>query len=252
MNVWINRYYKKCYGWKNQLGFFLFLMFFFFVLVPASQGQFGIKVGTSISNFSYVDTGPIPNLGFDIDLRQHLGYEIEWIQLGDQKPLITPYIGIYWSYKIVNRLKLITELSFMQKGVNFSQSEYEKITYKVKISYLEIPVLLSYSFIQKPKFVSELQSGLYGSLSLDARKIIEIYDSERSVSSLENARKIVSGFLFGLNFKYRIKEDFVLLNVRGFIDINDALLIPDDQVNIYHQIQKIKNVGTYITLGYEF
>lgn len=214
-------------------------------------GQIGFKAGMSFSSFSYVREGPVPNLSFEIDLRPHLGYEIYWLQLGEQKPLYAPYLGIYWSTTIIKRLKLLAELAFTQKGVNFSQSDYEKIKFKVQISYLEIPVLLSYDYIAKEKFIADIHAGIYGSLMLGAKKKVETQQTGMLVSDLANARNIVSGFAIGLNFKYKIVDHFLLLNLRTFIDINDALLVPEEQVHIYHTIQKVRNTGFYLTLGYE-
>lgn len=67
---------------------------FLFSFPERVEAQFGIKAGTTISNFYY--TGDLnPKLEYDIDLRPFLSYDIEFAQLGNQNPLIAPYIVVY-------------------------------------------------------------------------------------------------------------------------------------------------------------
>lgn len=217
-----------------------------------ANAQYGIKAGIAISSFYYVQEGPDPNLSFDVDLRPYLEYDIEWVQLNDQKPLISPYIGVYFIHKLGKRLSLQPELCFNQKGVSFNQATYEKITYEVQISYLELPVMVAYSLIKRERIVSEIKGGIYGALTLDARKKVESFHSGLKVTPLENANNFIAGITFGLNVKYKVEKSYVSIDLRAFIDMNDALFIPEDQVAIYHQIQKIRNTGLFLTMAYEF
>jgi hypothetical protein len=90
---------------------------------------------------------------YDVDLRP-LGYDAGLTQTNPQKPLISPYISVYRRFDLAQRWALQPELSLSQKGVDFSYSIYEDIIYKIKISYLEIPLSFSYQYLQKENLLS--------------------------------------------------------------------------------------------------
>lgn len=50
----------------------------------------GVKLGFTAAAFSYTDRQMEPYKDLEIDLRPYLGYDIKWVQLGEQKPLIAP------------------------------------------------------------------------------------------------------------------------------------------------------------------
>jgi len=217
-----------------------------------TDAQFGFKAGISISNLSYTDEGPDPNLDLEIDLRPYLGYDIYWIQLGEQGPLLSPYISIFYDFEINRRVSLLPEISFLQKGVDFSTSEYERVIYKVKISYLEMPVSIDYAFILKEAFHSSLYFGGYAALKLNAVKKTAINNKNVSTTQLTQVKSFDGGIQFGLNFKYNLKDNYLLLDIRFSRGLSDVFTSPDDQVNLYHEIQNSRNNTSIISLGYGF
>lgn len=216
----------------------------------SSFAQYGIRLGLSASSFYYKDIGPTPNIGYEVDLRSYLGYDVEWIQLNDQKLLYAPYISVYRIFNLTNRFSFQPEISFTQKGVDFSQYEYEKIKYKIKINYLEIPLVLNFKFLDKEKVSSNLYFGGYTAIKLNAVKKIEMQDYENK-SYLNNAKLFEYGINYGLTTKFSLLNQNFLIDLRAFTALSDALTIPDDQVKLYHEIQKVRNLGIYITIGYE-
>jgi hypothetical protein len=221
-------------------------------LPETTEAQIGVKLGTTISSFNYTDKEMSPNIGYDIDLRPYLGYDIEWAQLGSQKPVYSPFIGVYYNYQISNRFGLRPELSFTQKGVNFSQSDYERVIFKVKISYLEIPVSVTFKFVKKDKFVSELYLGGYGAFKINAVKQVATHNSEVEKTQINCVENFEAGIHFGFSFKFMMFEKFFLFDIRSFIGLTDIFYMPDDQPGLYHETQKTKNTGFNLTVGYEF
>ena len=215
-------------------------------------GQFGLKAGISISNFYYPNQGPVPNLSYEVDLRPYFGYDIESVQLGEQKALPGFYISGYYEFNLTHWFSLQPELSFVQKGTNFSQHDYEDITYKIRINYLEIPLLIGFKYINKEKIESKFYMGGHASFRLSALKIVGTHNSEVTTTRLNNANAAVFGIDFGNILKYNIKKGFLILDLRAVIDVSDAFFIPDDQIRIYHKIQDIRTTGLYISVGYEF
>jgi len=228
------------------------LLLVFILLSEETKAQFGFKAGVSSSNFVYTDREMDPDLSFDIDLRPYLGYDIEWVQLGEQGPLISPYLGAYFNYQFGKRFVLRPELSFVQKGVRYDQREYEDITYRVKITYLEIPVSVALQYIKKENFISELYFGGYGSLKLKAVKKVGYHNSEITTTKLNAVNTFDAGILLGLDFKRRISQGFLVLDVRMFYGLTNVFHMPDDETAIYYSTQKTKITGIYLTLGYEF
>ena len=112
----------------SRLIFTFCFMCLWCVHLPA---QTGMKIGCSASSFAYKNS-PVPILDFDIDLRPYLGYDIEWVQLGKQKPILLPYLSLYTTLQLHHKLSIRPELSFIQKGVNFNQFDFERIIYKSK------------------------------------------------------------------------------------------------------------------------
>lgn len=230
----------------------LIYLLLFCVLSENTNAQIGVKLGTTISNFYYTDKEMDPYISYDIDLRPYLGYDIEWVQLGEQKPVVYPYVGIYYNCNISNRFVLRPEISFTQKGVSFNQSEYEKIVYKVKISYLEVPLSIAYKIIKKDKIESDLYFGGYGAFKLKALKKVGFHNSTTETTKINTVENFDAGIHLGINFKYKLFEKFVLLDIRVFQGLTNIFYMPEDQTKLYHTTQKTKITGFYITLGYEF
>ncbi len=228
------------------------LILFLCVFPDITNAQIGIKLGTSFSSFYYTDKQITPNIGYDIDLRPYLGYDIEWVQLGNQKAVFSPFIGVYYNFQISKRFGLRPELSFTQKGVNFNQSDFERIIYKVKISYLEIPFSLAYKFIKKDKFVSELYLGGYGAFKINAIKKVASHNSSIEKTQIKCVKNFETGLHFGINFKHKIFEKFILFDIRIFQGLSNVFFIPEAQPELYFNTQKTKIAGFNLTIGYEF
>jgi hypothetical protein len=232
---------------------FIFIIIAVLYIFPkTTHGQIGVKIGTTFSRFFYVGENINPNIGYDIDLRPYLGYDIEWVQLGNQKPVVSPYIGVYYNYHFAKRFSLRPELCFTQKGVNFSQYDYEWILYKVKISYLELPLSIGYQFIKKEKFISELYLGGYGAFKINAAKKVALNNSKVEKTQLNSVKDFEAGLHFGLSFKYKIFGKFILLDIRTFMGLTNIFYMPEDQQKMYYNTQKTKITGFNLTLGYEF
>ena len=218
----------------------------------SAYAQIGIKAGITVSNFYYTDRNMDPYLDFDIDLRPYLGYDVEWVQLGDQKPVNSPYFGAYYNYKFSKKFSFRPELFFTQKGVNLNQFDYERVIYRVKISYLELPLSIGYQFISKEKFTTEFYLGGYGAYALNAYKKTAAHDAEVEKKQIKNVREFEAGMHLGFHLRFKVSEKFIPLDIRYFIGLTDLFEMPDDQAKIYHSAQKTKNTGFNLTVGYEF
>jgi len=231
--------------------FFVYLVILFTFPITVNA-QVGIKIGTTASSFYYTGSKPTPYLGYDIDLRPYLGYDIELVQIGDQKPLFSPYISIYYTFSISQRIFVRSELGYIQKGVNFNQFDYERIIYKVKISYLEIPLSVTYQFIQKENSISEIYFGGYGSCKINSMKKVSSHNSSIENIKINSVKKFEGGLHLGINYKHKFFNDFFLIDLRFLMGLTNIFVLPDDWTSIYFNTQETKTTCINLSVGYEF
>lgn len=155
----------------NKMPLFSILCIFAFAAEIFASCSVGAKLGVAASAFNYSDRVMDPYIAFDIDLRPYLGYDIKWVQLGEQKPLLAPIVSCFLNYKFTNRFFFRPEVAITQKGVVFNQYDYERIIYEVKMTYLQIPLTLGYQVVVTDRFIAEFYAGGAGALKLDAFKL---------------------------------------------------------------------------------
>ncbi len=214
--------------------------------------QYGIKTGTMVSNFYYTGCSPTPYIGYDIDLSPFLGYDIKLVQAEPQKPLFSYYISIYRSFYLTEKFGLRPELSFAQKGVDFSQNEYERVIYKVRISYLEIPLSAIYQLRQTEKAEWEIYAGGYGALKLNAIKLVSTLTSEEYRQKVNAVNLFDGGLHLGANYKHRFLNNLLFVDFRVFIGLCNIFESPQDWTSTYFETPETKITGLSLSVGYEF
>lgn len=237
---------------RNTGKIFCICMIFLLCFFSNSTGQYGFRTGTTVSSFYYPGSSPVPYQDYDVDLRPFLGYDVELVQTGPQKPLISNCTGVFYNFNLVHRLGLRPELNFTQKGVNFSRFDYEKIIYKVRISYLELPVSLTYKFIQKANSLAELYFGGYGAYSIRATKITAFTDTSPGRIKITSVRDFEAGLHTGFTYKYGVLDGFILFDLRLFLGLTDIFELPDGWTNMYFDNHKTRITGLHFSAGYEF
>lgn len=227
------------------------IWFLLFVTPIYVKAQSGIKIGTTTSNFYYVDGIPVPYKGYDVDLRPYLGYDIELVQLNPQKPLFSYYVNVYRMFSLTNRLGFLPELSFSQKGANFSISDYEEIIYKVKINYIEFPLSFSFQYLQKDRVFSDVYLGGYGAYRINAYKKVAFHNTEADRIKINTVSHFDWGMHLGIDFKYQINNKYFLVDLRLFLGLANVFETPENWTNIYFESHKTKITGINLSLGYE-
>ena len=222
-----------------------------FSIQGKAEGHFGIKIGSAVSNLYYTATNSDPQSGLEIDLSPYLGYDVKWVQLAPQKALLAPYISIYYDKKLTDKISLRPEISFVKKGLSFSQYKYERIIYKVEISYLEIPLSLVYKLFQGKRTISEIYFGGYGAFKVDSVKKVAYHDSPIEKIQINTVNNFDWGIHLGAGYKRKIYKKTLIFDIRVFLGFIDVFSLPDSGTQKYFSTQKTKNTGAYLTLGYE-
>ncbi len=229
-----------------------FILLLLLLMNPAALlSQYGIRAGAVASLFYYPGDEPTPYNGYDVDLRPYLGYDAELVQTGSQKPLFSFTVSLYRNFSLSDRWGLRPELSFTQKGVNLSRSEYEKIVYKVKINYLEIPVAVTLAALKRENRQCDLYIGGYLAWRINAFKVVGSHDSPAEKTALEAVRDLDAGLYLGTDYKYRVGKHFLLLDLRLFIGLSNIFNEQANPTPIYLTTHKTKLTGLTLSLGYE-
>ncbi len=194
----------------------------------------------------------MPYNGYDIDLSPFLGYDIKLVQAEPQKPLFSYYLSMYRSFYLTEKFGVRPELSFTQKGVDFSQYEYERITYKVKINYLEIPLSAIYQLRQTEKAAWEIYTGGYGALKLNAIKRVSTQTSEEIRQKVNSVKYFDGGIHLGINYKHSFYNELFFVDFRVFVGLCNIFKAPEDWTSTYFETPKTKITGIILSVGYEF
>lgn len=212
----------------------------------------GLKLGIAASSFNYTDRGMDPYLGLDIDLRPYLGYDIQWVQLGDQNPLYAPFVSLCYSLKFSDKLFLRPEIGITQKGVNFNQFDYQRTIYEVRITYLNNSLALGYQLLNNYRFALEAYGGGTGALKLDAYKKVAHHQSPIEKQSLDNVRNYDFSLFLGIDVKWKIFNKNLMLDIQSFYGLTNIFYPIKNQPQLYRHTQQTKNAGLLLSLGYEF
>ena len=231
---------------------FIAWIFAVVLIIPSEMtiAQFGIKTGMSVSSFYYPGSTPDPYLGFDVDLRPYLGYDIGLVQAEPQKPLVGWYLSAFHRFPLSERFGIRPELSFVQKGVCFNQTEHEDITYKVILNYLEIPVSFSYNYLKNQNQASDIYVGAYGAFNLNASKVVTTHGTERVKTKLNTVNGFDWGIHIGIDYSRNLSKGAILLDLRLFLGLLDLFHTDKDATLLYFNTHKTKSVGLNFSIGY--
>jgi hypothetical protein len=227
-------------------------LFTFLGLTDTANAQYGIKIGATMSNLYFPGDRPKPFDGYDIDLRPYLGCDVELVQTNPQSPVVAFNIGIFRRIELSPRFGIQPEIAFSQKGVDFSASDYEDIVYKVKISYIDIPISLSYQYLKKEKALSHLYMGGYCAFKINAVKKVAFHHTHNKTTKLKSVKDMDYGIHAGVDYKYLIKKHSFLFDIRFFLGLNDIFISPESWSGIYKESHKTKITGVNISIGYEW
>lgn len=203
-------------------------------LQVTAQTSIGFKIGTNISKYSSID-----------------GYE----ELGAEFQSNTGLqAGLAFDFKLSEKISFAPEALFLQKG-NTEKYEDDNNNYIegiTKLNYVEIPLLLKYSFFKNEKTTAFLTAGpslgyLAQGKYITEYKIADEIEKEESTfedSFYEGYNRLDVGAMLGIGFGIRLNESSSInLDARYLLGIKDLFIINDDDDNV-------KNRGIGITLGY--
>jgi hypothetical protein len=223
-------------GPKRILAFLLVLIC---LLIKPLSARIGIKAGIGLS-------GLLSSTG---DFRHVLGYEMSGLSMGN---LTGFQFGLFRTWALSKRLQIQPEMIYALRGGDASQAfVYDNIVYKIKIFYVEFPVLLKYRILTKGVFCPVLYAGPYAALKLKAQKQSRIWNTQE-VAALGNVKTIDYGFLIGLGGEYDLGFGRVSIELRSSLGLKNIMSVPSDYIRLYTEKDFIRNFHVSVMMGYAF
>lgn len=153
-------------------------------------------------------------------------------------------IGVVLDTSISKNFKLRVEPMYLQKGVEFETDEAPGgVNYQFKSAYLEIPVMIKYTFDAK-KIKPYLIAGPTIGFCLSAKKNISWDSQHRDIDIKEGTESVDIGLGFGAGLNVPIGSNSIFLEARyvfGLTNVNEEPTDPE-----------VKNKGIQIFAGYMF
>jgi hypothetical protein len=157
-------------------------------LLPAgvAQAGFGIRAGAAVSGLLASDQDFRPYLGYEVEMLQYVGY-----------PQYGPQVSVTWDTGLLDFFTLRPELGFCQRGYHLNQIPLYNSSYKVRISYLEVPVLVRVG-LPRGSVRPGLFAGPFAAYRLGAAGTL-VYRGEPEVRRLETVRDFDFGLVIGID-----------------------------------------------------
>lgn len=214
----------------------------FVTLSIFSFGQIGIKGGAGVCDIVFADEGQTPYLGYEINSLVH------------KSPALTYQIGIFGIIKISNRWLFQPELYYNKSGLNYdTEFLYDDVTYRIKINYLQLPMLLKYSTMLEKKWHVGLFIGPYASLKLNANKYTKIEGQENKIE-MQNVKNYDAGIIGGMSFDFDVNRGQIVTDLRTSYSLVNIMSYVDGNKPEYNgpENEKAKNVAITVLVGYRF
>lgn len=229
----------KIKGMKNHSYQHIITIICSFLLLSSASAQIGIKGGVGISDIGFKKWGETPYLSYEVDGLEH------------EKPLLTYQFGVFTTFQFGEKLELQPELLFITKGINYNKKFlYDDITYKMNISYLELPILLKYKIHKGKKRETALFLAPYIAQKLSAEKVTK-YEGNRAKSKVSNVNARDYGLLAGCSFEW---NKIVNIDFRVSYSLIDMMEPLPDHIPEYgkHTDEYVRNINIAISAGYRF
>jgi hypothetical protein len=125
---------------------------------------------------------------------------------------------------IGNQFGLQPEVYYAVKGFNVLETDLgQEVSSKYKISYIEIPVLVSYRLPLKGRIKPGVVFGPYVGFAQKVREVQTAFGETQERELDDNLKNVDFGLVFGGNVRYRLGSVSIILDVRyglGLVNIS--------------------------------
>ncbi len=215
---------------------------FLFLFTSSLSAQIGIKGGVGLSDIIFHELEQTPYLSYEINSLIH------------KKPALAFQLGAYSRFDLGKRFGFQPELLFTLQGLDYSTGYiYDDISYKFNVTYLKVPLYLTYNITQKEKRQSALMLGPYASFKLRAVKKTKV-DGVSETVKLNNVKAFDFGLATAYAFDFNLPSGQIGLEFSIAYGLINSLDFIEGHVTGYNDFTKdyTRNVATFLSLSYQF
>lgn len=154
---------------------------------------------------------------------------------------------------IGNQFGLQPEVYYAVKGFNVLETDLgQEVSSKYKISYIEIPVLVSYRLPLKGRIKPGVVFGPYVGFAQKVREVQTAFGETQERELDDNLKNVDFGLVFGGNVRYRLGSASIILDVRyglGLVNISKDIT---EVAYEFDSNDTIKNRDVSIMVGVGF
>lgn len=213
----------------------------FLLICSDLHAQFGVKIGTSFSALLSSNAD---------DFRPFLGHEVEWIQYGESRPVLGIQFGAFYTIQVSHYFELQSEINFIQRGYWLDQTPLYNARYKIKINYLELPLIIRYK--APINFINfNVCTGPFTAIKLNANGHLE-YNGIQKIESLDCVKEFDYGLVMGLGSEFKAGTGQMLIDLRFSWGFHNMMSQPDDYIDLYDDPGRVRNLSLILLTGYRF
>lgn len=202
--------------------------------------EMGVKLGLSVSDIAFADKGQTPYLGYEINSLEH------------RKPMLTYQVGVYASFRISNQFDFQPELLYVTQGLDYSTNYlYDDVKFKIKTSYLQLPLLFKYRTAVKKDKYSGILLGPYAAIKLNAKRISRI-DGVTDKTDMSNVKNSDFGVIGGYAFDFNMLSRKMLIDFRASYSLVNMMDKIEGNLPLYMGSNKdyARNISIALTVQY--
>ena len=221
---------------------FACLIICLFCLFSPLNAQLSLKIGTGIADIAFLKKGQTPFLGYEINSLWH------------RVPRLSLQGGVAYAVPLSHRFTFEPELLCVMQGLNYNTTYlYDDLVYKINLTYLQTPLLISYKFFQKEKRHSGLLLGPYAAFKIHSGKITAV-DGVRKKEKVSNAADWDFGAIVGYAVNFKMSKGELEVGFRMAYSLVNVLARLDGALPDYYGPSKdyARNINVALVLGYGF
>ncbi|UCG42027.1 MAG: PorT family protein [candidate division WOR-3 bacterium] len=209
------------------------------LLAGVAQAGLGVRAGAAVSGL----------LASDEDFRPYLGYEVEMLQTVGY-PQYGPQLSVTWDAGLLGFLTLRPELGFVQRGYHLNLIRPYNSSYKVRISYLEMPVLFRVG-LPRGGVRPGVYVGPFAAYRLDAAGTL-VYRGEPDTRILETVRQFDYGLVFGIDSDIAAGIGRLVLDARLNWGLADVMYPARGHIPVLETPGRVQVLSLGLMTGYRF
>jgi hypothetical protein len=204
-----------------------------------AQAGVGIRCGAAVSGLLSFDKDFRPYLGYEVDILQQVGY-----------PQYGPQLSVSWNARLLDFLAIRPELGFVQRGYHLNQIPLYNSSYKIRISYLELPALLRVG-LPRGRVRPGVVAGPYVACRLAA--VGRLTDRGESVTrAISTVRSLDYGMVLGFDTEVLTAGGRLLFDLRLNWGLADIMREGDGFIPLHQSSGKVQVLSLGLSCGYEF